>query len=146
MSKLKPLTRRQRAVIEDLFTSEMKEQEVLDRHHVSRTLYSRWLADERFNAEFEERIAQAHRAGRIVLARAAAEAANKLVTLAQGESGETTRKVCLDIISAQTPGTGVPATPHLPDPQETPTCLTPETASRILAILAESRPSTMTAT
>lgn len=138
MSKPKPLTRRQRAVLDDLFTSEMKEHEVLDKHHISRTLYRRWLADERFNAEFEEWIAQAHRAGRIVLARAAAEAANKLVTLAKSGDGETTRKACLDIIAAQSPTATAPAaTTSPPAASEAPTTpLSPETASRILALLA----------
>ena len=47
MSKAQKLTKRQRAVIEDLFTAEMDEQEVLEKHNVNRALYNRWQAEDR---------------------------------------------------------------------------------------------------
>jgi hypothetical protein len=142
MSKPKPLTRRQRVVLDDLFTSEMKEQEVLDKHDVSRSLYHRWLADERFNAEFERRIAQAYQAGRVALARYAPEAASKLIELTACEGKpDIARRACLDIIATQNPATTAPSAvaspPAASEPPTTP--LTPETASRILALLAGER-------
>ena len=138
MSRPKSLTRRQRAVIEDLFANEMDEQKVLAKHRVSRALYSRWLADEHFSTELNRRVVQAYQASRIALARAALQAANKLTTLTQGEPGETTRKACLDILAAQTPAASTPAAPLPSSPVAATTPLPPETASRILALLAES--------
>jgi hypothetical protein len=138
MSKPKSLTRRQRALIEDLFADDANEPQVLARYKVSRKLYARWLADERFQEAIEKRIAQTHLAGRIILARAAPEAATKLTTLAASGEGEPARKACLDILAAQgpiAPGTAA-ASPPPASSQAVPP-LPPETASRILAILAE---------
>jgi len=81
MSKTTKLTKRQRAVLEDLFLGELDEQEALDKHKVSRALYERWLADERFATEFEERIVHSYRQSRVILARYAPLAAAKLVGL-----------------------------------------------------------------
>lgn len=141
MSKPKSLTRRQRAVIEDFFADKADEQTVLNKHHVTRSLYDRWLADEHFQEAIEKRIAQAHLAGRVVLARSALQAATKLVNLTQQGTGETLRKACLDIIASQpTPTPGPPASEAQPRESEVITTpLPPETASRILAILAEGR-------
>lgn len=142
MSKRKPLTRRQHAVIEALLAADCGEQDVLAKYHVTPRLYRQWLADERFRDAFEARIAQAYRAGRIVLARSAYLAAETLVALAQTEGGgETARKACLDIIASQS----------VPQPEigrdrasaSGTTCsLTPEAASRILALLAADEPGT----
>jgi hypothetical protein len=136
MPQEKNLTRRQRAVIEDLFTAEMDEQDVLDKHKVSGALYSRWLADERFVGELERRMAQAYRLGRLILARYATVAAGKLVHLTDCEKEEVARKACLDIITLDNPAPAI--SPNATsDPSDTgPTELPPETARRILAALA----------
>ncbi len=136
MSKPKSLTRRQRTVIEALFADNASEQQVLAEHGVSRDLYARWLADERFQEAFENRIAQAHRAGRLALARAASQAASALIALAQGKPGETTRKACLDILATQ-PNAPLNSAAGQTEAPEIPTSLNPETVSRLLAILAE---------
>ena len=136
MSKAKKLTKRQRAVIEDLFTAEMDEQDVLEKHNVSQALYSRWLTDERFTGHFDRRMAQAYRSGRIALARHATAAAGKLVELTKCEKGETARKACLDIITLDNPTAGAAATEAEDQTDTVKTELAPETASRILAALA----------
>jgi hypothetical protein len=136
MRQTKSLSRRQRAVIEDLFTSELEEQAVLEKHHVSPTLYHRWLADERFMEQFEQRIAQAYRTGRIILARYATLAATRLVELTDCEKEETARKACLDIISLHSPAS-VPSAPATGDPKDPEATLPPEVASRLLAALAD---------
>ncbi len=133
MPKAKNLTRRQRAVIEDLFTAEMDERDVLDKHNVSQALYNRWLANERFAEHFERRIAQAYHSGRIILARYASLAASKLVALTDCEKEETARKACLDIISLDNLA-AASATEAQTDAIRTD--LPPETVSRILAALA----------
>ena len=139
MSKTTKLTKRQRAVLDDLFVDKLDEQEVLDKHRVSRAIYERWLADERFAAALEQRIVHSYRQSRVILARGAAKAADNLVGLAGSEKGETARKACLDIIALHSPSHAddkqAPTAKPKPDPS-TPQ-LSPETASRLLAALAE---------
>jgi len=139
MSKTTKLTKRQRAVLDDLFVGELDEQKALDKHRVSRTVYHRWLADERFAAALEQRIVHSYRQSRVILARGAAKAADNLVELAGSGKGETARKACLDIIALHSPGSDddkqAPTAKPKPDPS-TPQ-LSPETASRLLAALAE---------
>ena len=111
---------------------------MLKKHHVPSVLYEKWLVDERFTRQFEQRIAGGYRQSRIILARKAPEAAKKLAELSQKGEGETTRKACLDIISQQQPAgrkapSNVAPTPEAPAPAAD---LSPETASRFLAALA----------
>lgn len=138
MTKTRKLTKRQRAVIEDLFLGEMDEKDVLDKHQVSRSLYDRWLADERFIAEFEKRIARAYRQSRVILARYATVAATKLIELTDCEKEETARKACLDILARDSLASSreVPRN-QPPSDGEAETDLSPETASRLLAALAQ---------
>lgn len=135
MPKAKNLTKRQCAVIEDLFTAKLDEVEVLEKHHISPALYSRWLADDRFIEQIERRIAQARRCGRLVLARYASVAAGKLVALTECKKEEVARKACLDIITLDRPTTRAATTTE--EATETAkTELPPETATQILAALA----------
>ena len=138
MSKSKKLTKRQRAVLEDLFTGESDEQTVLQRYAVPRALYEKWLADEQFTSQLEQRIAHAYQRSRIILARNASDAANRLVNLAKEGEGETARKACLDVISPQCPaGHKTPSdAPSVPDASASAADLSPEAASRLLAVLA----------
>jgi len=135
MDKRKSLTKKQLAVIEDLFAGELDEQAILDKHKVSRNLYNRWLADERFAKQFNERIARAYRQSEFIIARYAPLAAAKLVQLTESESQETARKACLDIISMQTIREAKDDGQMTMD--ERPDGLSSEAASRILAALAE---------
>jgi hypothetical protein len=139
MSEQKKLTRRQRAVIEDLFTGEMDQQGVLEKHNVSPALYARWLADEHFAEQFERRITQAYLSGRIVLARHATSAACKLINLTQCKKEEVARKACLDIISLHSRNQANAGPTVRTENEATPSDseLPPETASRILAALAQ---------
>ena len=131
------LSKRQLAVIEDLFAGELDEAAVLDKHKVSRNRYNEWLADEGFVAAFAERIGRPYRQSQLIIARYAPLAAAKLVQLTESDSAETARKACLDIISMPT------AYPHLAvagtatDPAGAHAELSPEAASRLLAALAE---------
>ena len=140
MSKSKKLTKRQLAVLDGLFTGRCKEQTVLNKHHVPSVLYEEWLQDERFTRQFEQRLAAGYRQSQIILARHATTAANKLVELARTkDGGETTRKACIDIISLQRPTgrKGSSETPPIPEPPTPTADVSPETASRLLAALAE---------
>jgi len=144
MGKRKSLTKKQISVIEDLFAGELDEQAVLDKHHVSRNLYNKWLANKGFVEQFTERIARAYHQSEFIIARYAPLAAAKLVQLTESDSQETARKACLDIISMGLPCGRLAGTPAVPvdngsSATDEPLKLSPQTASRLLAALAEEK-------
>ncbi len=143
MAKEKQLSKRQLAVIEDMFTGELDEQGVLDKYKISRGLYSRWLADELFAERYEKRIAWAYRHSAALIARYAPLAATRLVELTESEKGETARKACVDIISMGSSGDRLTGTKVMPDnnasPNDEPPPLSPQTAGKLLAVLAEEK-------
>ena len=136
---MKRLSKRQLAVIEDLFAGELDEQTILDKYNVSRTLYNRWLADDRFVEQFNERVYRAYRQGQLIIARYAPLAAAKLVQLTDCEKTETARKACLDILSLPTFAVRNAATSTengASGPLES-SQLSADTVSKLLAALAE---------
>jgi hypothetical protein len=144
MSESKRLTTRQSAVIDDLFAGELQESQILEKHHVRRREYERWLADERFTGRLELRIAHTHRQSRMILARHAIAAATRLIELTRCEKEETARKACLDIIAppvvtGQNPRADACAASNPTPPNPAADGLTPELAGRLLAALAQDR-------
>ena len=139
MAKRTKLSKKQLAVIVDLFSGELDEQAVLDKHKVSRSVYNRWLADGNFVEEFDRRIASAHRQSAALIARYAPLAAAKLVQLTESENQETARKACLDIISL--PRIAAPKTEQSEkaekDGDNPAEQLSEAAVSRLLAALAE---------
>jgi hypothetical protein len=139
MAKRRQLSKRQLAVIDDLFGGELDEQAALNKYKVSRNVYNKWLADEEFQAEFARRISGAYLAGEALIARYCLVAAAKLVQLTDSESQETARKACLDIISL--PKVAAKKAEQMSKEQKSDEGqveqLSAETASRILAALAE---------
>jgi len=99
MAKAKKLSKRKLSVLDELFESQLSEQQVLEKYRVSKRLYRKWQGDEPFAEEFESRIAHLHRQSELIIARYAALAAVKLVELLESDKPETSRKACLDIIS-----------------------------------------------
>ena len=137
MAKTKRLSRKQLALIEDLFASKLDEQKILDEHKVARQLYRKWLADEQFTEELNQRVGGAYRQSKLLLASNAPVAAKELVGLTKSKNPETARKACLDII-AMNPSTGQLGTPATAeDKAEEPSPISPQVASRVLAVLAE---------
>jgi len=135
MSESKRLTKRQRAVIEDLFADHANEREVLDKHNVSPALFNQWLGDEQFCECFERRIARAYRQARLTLARHAPQAAQRLIELTRCRKEDLARRACLDIITP--PADARPKETPPPAAANDPTAeLPPETATRLLAALA----------
>ncbi len=140
MSEEKQLSAKQLAVIDDLFEGE-QEQEILEKHNLSRKLYNNWLADESFNRQLDRRAEWEYRRGEFMLARKARDAVSDLVALTKSKQQETARKACLDIITiSANRSAGTPATPadnptSLPESPN----LSPETAGKILAVLAEEK-------
>jgi len=140
MGKNKELSKKQRAVLNDLFSDHFDTQTVLETHGINRSLYNRWLGNEAFTAELSRRIGLAHLQSELLIARYASLAAAKLVQLTESDKAETARKACLDIItlpSKMTQEKGRSA-PSQAEPASPPVQLSEQTASRLLAALADS--------
>jgi len=142
------LTKRQLAVIDELFKGELDEQAILDKYKVSHNLYKRWLANKNFADEIDRRIESSLRQSALLIARYAPLAAAKLVQLTDSENQETARKACLDIISFSSSATRPDALSNMHNTRDTRDerretkdegrgQLSPETASRLLSALAE---------
>ena len=139
MAQRKKLGKKQLAVIDDLFSAELDEQAILEKHKVNRNVYNRWLADGLFVSEFDRRIMSAHRQSAALIARYAPLAVAKLVQLTELDKEETARKACMDIISLPAlldkrivqPGELQTTETQLPQQ------LTEQAASRLLAALAQ---------
>jgi len=139
MARRKKLSKKQLAVIDDLFGGELDEQAVLEKHKVNRNIYNRWLADELFVSEFDSRVVSAHRQSVVLIAKYAPLAAAKLVQLTESDKEETARKACMDIISLPAlldkrivqPGELQASEAKLPQQ------LTEQAAGRLLAALAQ---------
>jgi hypothetical protein len=136
MSDTKGITRKQLAVIEDLFTGELEEQQVFEKHRINKRVYDKWLTEENFAGEFDRRIKSAHRQGELIIARFANVAAVKLVALTESTNPETARKACLDVINYLRQNNQ--PSPAEQTENEQPPDLPPELASRLLAALAAS--------
>ena len=139
MRNIKKLSKRQLAVIDDIFDGELDEQSVLAKHKVSRSTYDRWLADDSFAEQFERRMASAHRQSELIIAKYAPLAAAKLVQLTESAKEETARKACLDIISFPKIAAKEAERPDKTkkDSDTQTEQLSEATASRLLAALAE---------
>lgn len=137
MAKAKKLHKKQLDVIEDLFNVDLLEQEVLDKHSISRNLYNKWLADAGFIEQLDRRIADSYRRSALMLARQAPLAVSRLVGLTGSKQQETARKACLDIIQSDTGlrerQQGQQTRSSVPESE----ILSEQTAGRLLAVLAE---------
>jgi len=141
MTKEKPLSAKQLAVIDDLFEGRLEEQAILEKHNLSRKLYNRWLADEAFTSHLDWRMAWEYRRSEFMLAHYARVAVSNLVQLTDPQKPEAARKACLDIITMRTNrSAGTNATPgeNPASPPESPP-FSPETAGKILSVLAEEK-------
>jgi hypothetical protein len=149
MRKVERLSVRQLAFLGDLFAGKLSEEKVLKKHRVSRRLYSKWLTEPAFAEQFDRLIAGLYRQNVLLIAHNASEAMEELMKLIKGkeenpgqrkENGEAARKACLDIIKMH-------LSPRLADrpkaqerksaPAPEPPKLSPKTASKLLAVLAE---------
>jgi hypothetical protein len=142
MPGAKQLTKKQLAVIEDLFAGELDEQAILDKYKLSRKLYHQWRNDDSFAEQFEKRITDAYHQSDVLIARYAPVAAAKLIQLTESDKPETARKACLDIISMPILTANRKAQPSdetQPADTQLPVSLNTETAGRLLAVLAEEK-------
>jgi hypothetical protein len=144
MSERKALTKRQRAVLNDLFAGELDEKVILERHKVRPNDFAWWLGEGPFVDEFNRRLDSSWWQCELILARYAPLAAAKLVQLTESDKEETARKACLDIIAhqlarhrrSQLDSSAGPAK----DESQSPAAdlqLSDETCSKLLAVLAQ---------
>jgi hypothetical protein len=140
MPASKRLTKTQLAVIDELFAGRLEEHEILDKYKLTRKLYHKWWNDHAFKQQFDKRIADAYRQSAVLIARYAPVAAAKLIQLTESDRPETARKACLDIISMHTSSAETASRkPDQTQPADTKPSMpfTPETAGKLLAVLAE---------
>jgi len=124
---------KQLRVLDDLFSGEMSEKEMLERHKVKRRTYEEWYEEELFAKEFKRRVNFLNRQAELILARYKSLAAAKLVSLTDSEREETARRACLDIISLKGQDDGKGRADGEADKEE----LSEEKANAILSALAE---------
>ena len=141
--KPKQLSKRQLAVAEDLFDGKLDESEILEKHNLSISTLRKWLGSENFAGELTFRTEAARRQSEMIIARFAPAAAAKLVALTECEKEETRRKACLDVITAASsnPASAIIAQSgsdaNNTDKTAVPTSLTPQLASRLLAVMTD---------
>jgi len=141
MGRRKYLSKKQLAVLEDLFSSELDEQAVLEKHKVRQSTYDRWLANKIFAERFKQCVNGLMRRSELLMAKYSQLAAAKLVELTASGKEETARRACLDIISLPKITSSRPAEAEKAkkDSDQQARQLSAATASRLLAALAEEK-------
>jgi len=130
------LGKKQLAVVTDIFENALTETDALAKNRVTKWLYKKWLDNPAFTAELDARFDQALRRNKFLIAHYLPLAVQRLVQLTVSEKDETARKACLDLISLQSSDDG-PEDSKNSQPQDNLPELSPEKASKMLAILAE---------
>jgi hypothetical protein len=134
------LSKRQREVLDSLFGGSETVEQVLERHEVSAELFADWQGQKDFAEQVEARILRLGLESRLLIARYAAVAAARLVSLTESGNQETARKACLDIIDR------IQKTEHTIQNEETLVeqeeqspgvdAITPDVAQKLLSVLA----------
>ena len=141
MARRRYLSQKQLTVLDDLFSSDLDEQGVLDKHKVRRSTYERWLADELFAERFKRYVNNMRRRSELLMAKYSCLAAAKLVELTTSDKAETARRACLDIISVPKIAADREEQPDKPPKESDKQVeqLSGATASRLLAAMAEEK-------
>ena len=139
MVKSKYLTGNQRAVLADLFSGKFTVQEVLDKRKVTRRTYYRWHGQECFAAEFKRLLELSRNEYQLVFAHYAPDIAMKLVSLTTADKDETARKACMDVIANHDRKIKHKSENETKPKEEPLIDLSPEVASKMLALLAEEK-------
>jgi hypothetical protein len=146
MSEQKKLSRKQSAVLDDMLAGELDEQDILQKHNVRQKAFNRWLGGDAFMAELNRRLQWLNLQSELVITRYKTLAAARLVHLTESENQETARKACLDIINLPNRSDNPLKQPSNEQQTSRPLEydeLSPETCSRLLAVLAEEKKETV---
>ena len=130
------LGKKQLAVITDVCENALTEADALEKNHVSKWLYKKWLENPSFTAELDARFDEAIRRSKFLIAHCLPLAVQCLVQLIVSEKDETARKACLDLISLQLSDAALQNSQN-PQPQNRLPQISDEKASKLLAILTE---------
>jgi hypothetical protein len=133
------LSNKQKHVLEDLFSGSSTTEDVLDKWKVTRRTYHKWHSQEFFSSEFKRLLALRRLESELVLAHYYPEVAAKLVNLTCAEKEETARKACSDIIKLPRPKAESRIDDKCRLEEENLPELSPELASRLLAVIADER-------
>ena len=128
------LNKRQLDFIDELFRAGTDEASACAKNNISGALYRQWLNQKAFTDELIFRGESAKRASRILLSQYLTVAAAKLVALTGSDKEETARRACLDILSLDN---GRQADDDETPAEEPQLNISPETASKLLKVLAE---------
>jgi hypothetical protein len=139
MAKKRRLDQRQIDVLKDLFGSELDEQEVLEKHRVRQSTYAKWLRNKMFAARYNRYLKGLRHRSELLMAKNSCVAAKRLVELTKSKNGETARRACIDIMTlpnkiSQEAGKAKRAERSQ---EKVIAELSPERASKLLAVLAE---------
>ncbi|HBG26697.1 MAG: hypothetical protein A2Y10_09095 [Planctomycetes bacterium GWF2_41_51] len=119
-------------VIEELFEENESEKKILEDNNISEATWRRWLSDKYFIMAISNRIETASLKNRILLAKILPSVTARLVHLCSSDNEDVSRKACITLLELQQN-----KDLDLQFEEEPQTQLDPETASKILAILAE---------
>ncbi|HBG26743.1 MAG: hypothetical protein A2Y10_00765 [Planctomycetes bacterium GWF2_41_51] len=125
---------KQLKVIRELFEGNEGEKKVLEDNNVSEQTWRRWLADKHFISKVTNKIETAKLANQILLAKLMPVVTTRLLQLCSSENEDVSRKACLTLVELQNDKEINLQFEEKPEMQ-----IEPETASKILAVLAERR-------
>src|SRR5512146_1406926 len=96
--KFAHISKRQRAVIEDLLKNGLNEYEILEKYKISPSHYKKWLQNQVFIRALDAYAVAAERQSRFALIHCQPKAVAKIIKLVNEEKGETARKACLSAL------------------------------------------------
>lgn len=129
------LTKRQKAVIDDLLTGDLDEKGVLKKHRLQMAIYRRWLKDDLFASELRFKIESVKREEVFIFAKNTKTAATKLVQLTESDKSETARRACMDILAYDSKGKDIRVKDESAGGDEI--AIDDETAGKIIGVLAD---------
>jgi predicted DNA-binding protein YlxM (UPF0122 family) len=140
--KSEHLTKKQKAVLDDLFSGTFTTQEVFEKWKVSRRTYYGWHNQECFSVEFNRLMILAQNVPDLVFARYASNVAERLVGLTVCEKEETARKACMDVITHPDLKAKLRSKIKIEPKEEPHPEISEELATKILTVLADHEEST----
>jgi hypothetical protein len=140
------LNSKQLRVLDDLFAGDLSEQQIYEKHGISRSIFDGWLGEPKFCSVLNARIAAAYQQSTLTLARYAPIVSKRLIALTESDKPDIARRACLDIIEMgkdienRQPAQQQPIDDGLkPTDEKTSAALSDSQASAILEVLAEKK-------
>ncbi|MCE5340544.1 MAG: hypothetical protein LLF92_05375 [Planctomycetaceae bacterium] len=128
------LTQTQNDALDELYTNGGDELAVQQKFNIKRHVWQKWLEDYYFTVEMNRRHDSLQRQADTMLAKFKPMALAVLMSLCQSQNEEISRKACVELLYLKSQGEQ-----KTPLPQEQHEDISDETASKILAVLAEEK-------